>query len=98
MTFYQYPRVDSFDLYRNYVADVILKCLLPKQKFLSPRLLKGHCLEEGVHKIYNAQNKNYEKASEEYEKQKHIGVTLFNMLPVNKTVEMVQMVYNSMTR
>ena len=30
VTFYKYPRVDSFDLYRNYVGDTILKGLLPK--------------------------------------------------------------------
>ena len=39
VTFYKYPRVDSFDLYRNYVGDTILKHLLPKAKLLR---LKGH--------------------------------------------------------
>jgi hypothetical protein len=32
ITFYKYPRVDSFDLYRNYVGDTILKGLVPKSK------------------------------------------------------------------
>lgn len=31
VTFYKYPRVDSFDLYRNYVGSIILDNLLPKK-------------------------------------------------------------------
>lgn len=30
ITFYKYPRVDSFDLYRNGVADAILSKIYPK--------------------------------------------------------------------
>ena len=29
--FYKYPKVDSFDLYRNSVADTILRNLIPKK-------------------------------------------------------------------
>lgn len=36
VTFYKYPRVDSFDLYRNFVGDHILKNLLPKKKLIGP--------------------------------------------------------------
>ena len=39
VTFYKYPRVDSFDLYRNYVGDTILKNIIPKDKIAK---YKGH--------------------------------------------------------
>ena len=34
VTFYKYPRVDSFDLYRNYVGNTILDNILPKKKIM----------------------------------------------------------------
>ena len=36
ITFYKYPRVDSFDLYRNYVGSIILDNILPK-KYISSK-------------------------------------------------------------
>ena len=35
VTFYKFPRVDSFDLYRNFVAEVILKNIFPRTKLNS---------------------------------------------------------------
>ena len=34
ITFYKYPRVDSFDLYRNYAAVLILKKVCPATRLL----------------------------------------------------------------
>jgi hypothetical protein len=47
--FYKYPRVDSFDLYRNYVGDVILKSLNSNKKQES-----GYSSSKGVYQIKNA--------------------------------------------
>ena len=63
ITFYKYPRVDSFDLYRNYVGSTILDNILPK-KWISS---KNHLLKEKVSTIRNAQNKDYEKANDQYQ-------------------------------
>jgi hypothetical protein len=53
-TFYRYPKVDSFDLYRNYVAGVILGKLLPKRKIEN----NGHYVaDKNVFTITNASNK-----------------------------------------
>ena len=84
VTFYKYPRVDSFDLYRNYVADTILKNLLPKSKLNKS---KGHQLSDEVKNIRNAQNKEYEKANDEYQKENHMGVKFLNLIGTQKTVE-----------
>ena len=50
VTFYKYPRVDSFDLYRNYVGSTILDNILPK-KWIA---LNKHLMQEKVKTIKNA--------------------------------------------
>jgi hypothetical protein len=90
VTFYKYPRVDSFDLYRNYVGDTILKNILPKHKIMK---MIEHQSSDEVRKIRNAQNKEYEKANDEYQKENHMGIKFLNLLGTHKTVELFQIIY-----
>ena len=52
MKFYKYPKVDSFDLYKAYVADTLLKYVVPKSRLFH----KNHFYQ--VKKITNVQNKD----------------------------------------
>ena len=89
--FYKYPKVDSFDLYRNYVGEVILKSILPKEKRIHPN--RGHFAQKGVMAIRNAQNREYEKRMEEFQKDKTVGQRLINMSETPGTVGFMQMIY-----
>lgn len=67
VTFYKYPRVDSFDLYRNFVGNHILNSLIPKKKIIGSGkndFNENHCLSMLSKSIKNAQNRHYEKARE----------------------------------
>lgn len=89
ITFYKYPRVDSFDLYRNYVGSIILDNLLPKHWINS----KNHLVQDKVRTIRNAQNKEYEKANDQFQEENHVGVKILNFITTNKTTEFFQMMY-----
>ena len=67
VTFYKYPKVDSFDLYRNSVGDHVLKNLIPKKKLQGTsynNFKEAHCISMVSKMIKNAQNRHYEKANE----------------------------------
>lgn len=55
-TFYKYPRVDSFDLYRNYVGTAILNRIYPKKKLENN---KDFITLRNQHQIMNASNGKY---------------------------------------
>ena len=90
--FYKYPKVDSFDLYRNYVGEVILKSIIPKNKKIS--LSRGHFANAGVLQIKNAQNREYEKKRQEHEENLPIGDKLLTWAESSSTLGFMQAVFS----
>lgn len=56
VTFYKYPRVDSFDLYRNYVGTTILNRIHPRKKLDKQ---DNFIILRTQHQIVNASNSQY---------------------------------------
>ena len=92
--FYKYPKVDSFDLYRNWVGSTVLNRVYPKKK------LDGHMDSHFIHLnedhcIVNAQNQEYQNDKKRFENEGGIISKGVKYLQPHRFQEYVQNIYYS---
>ena len=94
ITFYKYPKVDSFDLYRNWVGNTVLNRVYPKKKL--DNHMKSHFIKlNKEHCVLNASNRHYESEKKEFEEESGVIFKTFNVLQPRRFQEYVQNLYYS---
>ena len=96
ITFYKYPKVDSFDMYRSNVGTSISRNIWEEQeKIKKEKTQSSPIVSVGSFTITNAQNRIYHIENNKFKQEDNLGAQVLDFFSTHKAVEYFSLVCNS---